>query len=99
MTAAAAAGPPTQYLLRYTYVPDVLEKRGPHREQHLQLAREMCLAGGPTAPLAGTVPTGALFIFADAASAETFVAQDPYVSAGIVTDHSVEEWTVAIQNN
>jgi hypothetical protein len=29
--AAAAAPPPKYYLLNYTYVPDILEKRGPHR--------------------------------------------------------------------
>jgi uncharacterized protein len=46
--------PPTnvQYLLRYSYIPDVLEKRGPFREQHIQLAQQLidngtCLSGGP----------------------------------------------------
>jgi uncharacterized protein len=100
-----------QYILRYSYVPDVLEKRGPHREKHLALAKEMCQLGGPTAPVAvvaatdnaGTpatvvVPTGALFVFADSASAQAFVEQDPYVTAGIVTEHFIEEWTVAIRN-
>ena len=39
------------YLLQYDYVPDVLEKRGPFREGHLNLAKELieagkCLSGG-----------------------------------------------------
>jgi uncharacterized protein len=91
--------PPLQYVLHYQYVPDVLEKRGPYREQHLALAKELCLSGGPTAPLTSSVPpTGALFIFSDLAAAQSFVDKDPYVDAGIVTEHRIEEWTVAIQN-
>lgn len=93
-----SAPPPKQYVLRYGYVPEVLEKRPPHREKHLELAKEMCLSGGPTAPLNGEVPTGALFIFETLESAEAFVKKDPYVTAGIVTGHTIEEWTVAIQN-
>lgn len=106
--AAAAAGvpppPQKQYILRYDYVPNVLELRGPYRDEHLQLAQTLCLSGGPTALLdetmttAAPVPTGALFLFANASSAQTFVKQDPYVTAGIVTRHTIEEWTVVIQN-
>ena len=84
--------------MHYNYVEDVLEKRPPHREKHLELAKEMCLSGGPTAPLKAEVPTGALFLFETLEAAETFVKEDPYVTAGIVTGHSIEEWTVAIQN-
>ena len=93
-----SAAPPKQYVLRYNYVADVLEKRPPHREKHLELAMDMCLSGGPTAPLNADVPTGALFIFEKLEAAEAFVKQDPYVSAGIVTGYTIEEWTVAIQN-
>ena len=90
-----------QYLLKYDYIPDVLEKRGPYRQGHLDLAQKLidqgrCLSGGPTTtPVGAKVPTGALFIFTDAEAAQQFVEQDPYVSAGIVTGHTVEEWNVA----
>jgi uncharacterized protein YciI len=92
----------TNYLLRYEYIPDVLEKRGPFREGHLGLAKQLaaegkCLSGGPTGPPNMQVPTGALFIFTDLATAEMFVEKDPYVSGGIVTGHSIEEWNVLIQ--
>lgn len=92
----------TNYLLRYEYIPDVLEKRGPFREGHLGLAKQLasegkCLSGGPTKPPNMQVPTGALFIFTDLATAEMFVEKDPYVSGGIVTGHSIEEWNVLIQ--
>lgn len=105
-SSALRAGPPTQYILSYDYVPDVLEKRGPYREGHLQLARDLmaagkCTAGGPVAPLADddddeASPTGAVFIFGDLQAARSFVDQDPYVSAGIVTSHSIQAWTVAV---
>ena len=92
----------TQYLLRYDYIPDVLEKRGPYREGHLGLAQQLiaegtCLSGGPTGDVGMSIPRGALFIFTSADAAKQFVEQDPYVSAGIVTRHSIEEWNVVVQ--
>lgn len=101
-TAMAAAAASTQYLLRYEYIPDVLEKRGPYREGHLNLAKQLiaegsCLSGGPTGEIGMQVPTGALFIFTNAEAAKQFVEQDPYVAAGIVTGHSIEEWNVVVQ--
>uniref|UniRef100_A0A7S4HJ48 YCII-related domain-containing protein n=1 Tax=Odontella aurita TaxID=265563 RepID=A0A7S4HJ48_9STRA len=92
----------TNYLLNYDYVPDVLEKRAPHREGHIGLAKKLidegkCLSGGPTGPPSMDVPTGALFIFTELAAAEYFVAKDPYVEHGIVTDHSIQEWNVVVQ--
>ena len=91
--------PTKQYILRYDYASDVLERRGPYREEHLALAKRSCISGGPTASTKNpSLPTGALFIFPDSLSAMSFVDHDPYVSAGIVTAVSIEEWTVAIQN-
>jgi uncharacterized protein len=98
-TAAIPSEPAKRYVLRYNYVSDVLEKRGPYREEHLALAKRSCISGGPTASTKEpNKPTGALFVFPDSLSAMSFVDKDPYVSAGIVTDVSIEEWTVAIQN-
>ena len=92
----------TQYLLRYDYIPDVLEKRGPYREGHLDLAKKMiaegtCLSGGPTGEKGMEVPSGALFIFTDFDAAKLFVDEDPYTQNGIVTGHSIEEWNVVVQ--
>ncbi len=36
-------------------------------------------------------------MFTDLAAAQQFVEQDPYVSNGIVTGHSIEEWNVVVQ--
>ena len=44
-------------------------------------------------------PTGAMFLFSaegGKSAADNFVKQDPYVSAGLVTNHSIKEWTVAV---
>lgn len=95
----AAAEPTKRFILRYNYVTDVLEKRGPYREQHLDLAKRSCISGGPTASTADpSIPTGALFVFETNLAATAFMDNDPYVKAGIVTSTSIEEWTVAIQN-
>ncbi|GKY92522.1 hypothetical protein MPSEU_000222500 [Mayamaea pseudoterrestris] len=101
-TSSSSALSAMQYLLRYSYVPDVLEKRGPFREAHLGLAKQLveegtCLSGGPTSEPGASVPKGALFIFSTEAAAHQFLAEDPYVSNGIVTEHSIEEWNVVVQ--
>ncbi|KAL7528652.1 hypothetical protein ACHAWF_002651, partial [Thalassiosira exigua] len=126
------SSPPTRYLLSYDYIPDVLEKRGPHREGHIGLAKEMiedgtCVSGGPTLVPGEGVPNGgewmtksmpdredtrshefthvsltwnaALFVFTTKDAAEKFVAEDPYVSNGIVTGHSIAEWSVVVGSN
>lgn len=96
---SAAGEPVKRYILRYNYSSDVLEKRGPYREQHLDLARRSCISGGPTAStVEPDQPTGALFIFETRLAAASFMDNDPYVQAGIVTGAGIEEWTVAIQN-
>lgn len=92
----------TQYLLKYEYIPDVLEKRGPYREGHIGLAKKMvaegkCLSGGPTGEPNMEIPTGALFVFTELEAAELYAKEDPYVKNGIVTSHSIEEWNVVVQ--
>lgn len=76
---------------------DVLEKRGPYREEHLNLAKKKCLSGGPTMSPGSDTPTGALFIFSDLESLEEFVKDDPYVDHGIVKKHYIDEWNVVVQ--
>jgi uncharacterized protein YciI len=85
--------------LLYDYVADVAEKRGPLRADHLALAREWkddgrIVMGGAL----GDPPHGALFVFLvdDPAQVEAFVAADPYVAGGLVTEHRVVPWTVVV---
>jgi len=91
--------PVVHHVLFYDYVPDVLERRAPHREDHLATAQRwkddgrIVMAGA-----LGTPPAGAMFVFLvdDPAEIEAFVAEDPYVLNSIVTGHRVVPWTVVI---
>lgn len=93
-----------RWLLTYDYIPDVLEKRGPFREGHIGLAKEMveegtCISGGPTLLEEDGIPNGALFIFTSKDAAESFIKGDPYIEGGIVTSHSISEWSVVVGTN
>ena len=85
------------HLLFYDYVPDMLERRAPHREAHLAHARSwkddgrIVMAGA-----LGDPPHGAAFVFRveDPAEIDGFVEADPYVAAGLVTGWRVEPWNV-----
>jgi uncharacterized protein len=87
------------YALFYDYVEDVLERRAPHREAHLALARRWkdegrLVAGGAL----GDPPHGGLLVFGvdDPAEVERFAGEDPYVANGIVTAWRVEPWNVVV---
>jgi len=87
------------YLLFYTYVPDILEKRPKFRGAHLGHARaslargELKLAGA----LADPVDGGVLFFSAPSkAVVEQFAKDDPYVTGGLVTKWVVREWTTVL---
>jgi uncharacterized protein len=86
--------PEQLHILFYDYVPDVVERRAPHREGHLALIRRwydegrVVMAGG-----VGDPPTGGLIVLRvddPQAAAEEFVAEDPYQPAGLVTSWRVE---------
>jgi uncharacterized protein len=91
--------PVLHHALFYDYVEDVLERRGPYREDHLAWARtwkddgRLVMAGA-----LGKPPHGALFVFLvdDPAHVEEFVAGDPYVTGGIVAGHRVVPWNVVV---
>lgn len=82
-------------LLIYEYVPDMAERRAPHREGHLALIQEyhadgrLVIAGGIGDPV-----HGGLLAFRTRADADAFVAADPYGSAGLVVSSRVEPWAV-----
>jgi uncharacterized protein len=80
-------------LLHYDYVEDVVERRAPHRAEHLELIRTWVedgrvVAGGAT----GDPPTGALIVFRETGDPEAFVEIDPYVREGLVTGWRIEPW-------
>src|SRR5919112_4687402 len=82
-------------LLFYDYVPNILERRAPHREAHLAHARAAKEKG--LIAMAGAIgdpPHGAVFVIqgADRAAVEEFVKADPYVAADLVTDWRGGPW-------
>lgn len=89
---AMAAQSSKYYSLHYQYVPDILEKRGPHREGHLAAARKQTEAGKLLiAGAVGDPVDGGLFIFKDVTKQEVeeFVKNDVYV-----TEKLVNGWTI-----
>jgi uncharacterized protein YciI len=87
------------FLLFYTYVSDVLERRAQFRGPHLKHAwsaqqrGELVLAGA----LADPVDGGVLWFSApDKAVVERFATEDPYVKSGLVTKWTVREWTTVV---
>jgi uncharacterized protein len=86
------------YLLFYDYIPDILERRGPHRASHLAHARaavdrgELVLGGALNPPDVGIL----LFRGDSPAAAEAFAKVDPYVVNGLVTNWRVREWTTVV---
>jgi uncharacterized protein len=82
-------------LLIYEYVPDMAERRAPHREGHLALIaryhadERLAIAGGIGDPV-----HGGLLAFRTRADADAFAAEDPYGSAGLIVSSRVEPWVV-----
>ncbi|MGH2913977.1 MAG: YciI family protein [Solirubrobacteraceae bacterium] len=85
------------WLLRYTYVPDIVERRGPHREAHLAaIAAEQAAGRVSLAGALGDPPSGGAIAFTGVGRehVQRFAAADPYVRAGLVTEQRIEPWTL-----
>jgi len=87
------------FLLFYTYVPDILERRAQFRGAHIKLAwasqqrGELVLGGALTDP----VDLGVLLFSAPSKDVvEKFVAEDPYVQGGLVTKWSIRHWMTVV---
>lgn len=89
--------PDQLWVLKYQYVPDIVERRAPLRDEHLALLRAGYEAGDVIrAGATGEPPTGALFVFRTREAAEAYVEADPYGEAGLVVRHRIEPWTLVI---
>ena len=80
----------------YDYVDDMLERRTPHRPDHLARAKAAKERGELINAGAIGDAEGAFFVFApDAdAAARSFIDDDPYVVAGLVPKWRVTTWNV-----
>ncbi len=90
---------PKLYALQYEYVADVLEKRKPYREAHLnhigkQVENGNVILGGAV----GNPPTEALIILRNLSSndVEQFVQDDPYVINGIVMKYTIRPYIAVV---
>jgi uncharacterized protein YciI len=87
------------YLLIYDVVPDYVERRAPHRAEHIALAKAAHVRGDLVLGGALADPTdGAVLLFRgdSPAAAEAFAAADPYVRHGLVTRWQVRAWATVV---
>jgi uncharacterized protein YciI len=88
------APPSNRHLLVYDYVEDMAERWLPYREAHAERilsereAGRILIAGRFEPPIGGAL----VFNDVDADWIETWVQADPYVKAGLVTRHRVNQW-------
>ena len=87
------------FLLFYDYVENIVERRTPYREAHLEMVRsyvdrgELLLGGAFAHPADGAA---IVFKVENQAEVEKFVERDPYVINGLVTAWRIREWTVVV---
>lgn len=87
------------FLLMYGYVPDMAERRQPHRPAHLEYAKKAHAEGRLSFAAAMADPIdGAVLIVRAESESEVYqlVAGDPYVTAGLVRSATVREIAVAV---
>ncbi len=87
------------FLITYGYVPDMSERRTPHRPAHLAHAQRahddgrLMLAAATLDP----VDTAILVVRAESeAEVHAWVANDPYMKAGLIRSVGIREIAVAI---
>lgn len=86
------------FALEYTYVDNMLEKRGPVRPAHLEFTKpfitnKTLIAGGAFVP---EVDKGLLIFKCTKSEVESFAKNDPYVVNGLVPSYVIREWAVAV---
>ncbi|HTX32940.1 MAG TPA: YciI family protein [Solirubrobacteraceae bacterium] len=85
------------HILIYDYVDDLLERRAPFREAHLEAIRSARERGQLT--LAGAVgdpPHGGMLVFQGVSPEEidAYARRDPYMEAGLIQDYRIERWNL-----
>jgi uncharacterized protein len=88
---------PAHHILFYDYVEDILERRDPFREAHLERIRAEQAAGRIVmAGALGDPVTGGVLIWTGVSPEEidAFARSDPYTQGGLVMDWRIEPWAV-----
>lgn len=84
------------YVLSYKYVPDMVQKRVPYRDNHLKLLKEfegkgLLLAGAFQNPI-----DSAIFMFdSEERVVKEFIKLDPYNANNLVEGHTIREIMIA----
>ncbi|MCU0525347.1 MAG: YciI family protein [Elainella sp. Prado103] len=86
-----------KYVLWGSYCDDVLEKRAPYRQAHLDRLAQLKAAGslitlGPTQDLTQVF---GVYEAADESTVRQLIEDDPYWQHGIWTGYEVKEWIQA----
>jgi len=86
-----------RFVLWGSYCEDVLERRAPYREAHLQRLARLKAEGkvitiGPTKDLTKIF---GVYEAPDEATVRQFVEEDPYWTGGVWTEYTVMEWIQA----
>jgi uncharacterized protein YciI len=92
--------PAKTFMLTYGYVPDMLERRQPHRAAHLKHLEDARDRGLLTLAAAFSDPVdGALLLVEADEAVQVFawLADDPYNKAGLIRSASVREVNVAVR--
>ena len=95
---------PKTFILEYSYVENIIEKRAPVRPLHLEHieAHRDASSQRPTVVVGGAFPaenpTGAYIIFQANSpdQVQQFAENDPYVKADLVTEFKINEWAVVV---
>lgn len=88
----------SKYIMWGTYCEDVVEKRAPYRQAHLDgLAKQkedgILITIGPTKDLTKCF---GIYEAADESSVRQLIESDPYWQNGIWTEYEVKEWIQAV---
>ena len=88
----------TKYVLWGSYADDVLEKRAPHRQAHLDGLAQQKEAGvlvtiGPTKDLTKVF---GIYEAESEAIVRELIEADPYWQSGVWTEYDVKEWIQAL---
>jgi uncharacterized protein YciI len=87
--------PEAHHLMLYTYVDDMIDRRGPYREAHLERIQAEKRAGRIVlAGALGDPPSGGAMVWRGATEQEIrqFADDDPYNAAGLITAVRIESW-------
>lgn len=86
---------PNHFILQYKYVPEILEKREPHRQGHLDAIKKglaekkLVVAGAIADPV-----DGGLLIFQGVSKEEVeqYAKDDPYYKNGLIADYHIRPY-------